>query len=379
MNDTGFQFDNKALAALSIGCMRFPGRKAAAEVIHTCLENGVRYLDTSPMYCYQNEDENNETWVGDAIRGIREEVILSAKSSTGNGGNQIGEYNPKHGFSITAADQVLKVIDQSLRRLNVEYFDVYQLWAAHTMEIYNEALKKGGWLEGVLKARERGLFRHLGITSHAGNEELIHFIDSGMFETITVPFHIMDISRLEAIRHARDKGMSVIAMNPLAGGFLGSGSSELLHQTLIKYGIESLPEMALRFCNAFGVSALSGMTSAEQARQNCAAVSKPRLEERQALALHQEFKQLLHHESFTCTGCGYCMPCPRGINIPDVLRSRNHYTVLGIKEAEHRLKEWHRWNEGYKIEKCNSCGACENRCPNGVKVRALFREIISMR
>ena len=95
-----------------------------------------------------------------------------------------------------------------MRRLQVDKLDCYQLWAIHVPQLFDEAMKKGGWMEGVQKARTEGLFRHLGITGHADSKEIIRWVDSGLFEMITVPFHMMDLSRLEGIRYAQLQGRS---------------------------------------------------------------------------------------------------------------------------------------------------------------------------
>lgn len=376
MQFTGKIFNGKPLANLSMGCMRFPNREGAAEVISECVKNDVLFLDTSPGYSYSSEEENDETWVGAAIKGIREKVILSAKCSTGNGGDKIGDYDPSHGFNITTTDQVRKEIEQSLRRLNVDYLDVYSLWAAQNMIIYDEAFKKGGWLEGVLKAKDEGIIKHIGLTGHANNEEFIKIMDDGIWEIVTLSFHMLDSSRLGAVKHAKEKGIAVIAMNPLAGGFLSSKGSDVIENFLKKYHANSLSEIALRFCNAFGASALSGMSNKEQAVENCKSVNMPILSEDDALAIQADFLKLLeNHDSFECTGCGYCMPCPQKINIPEVLKNRNHYKVLGIEEARQRLLHWHNWNEGFKLDNCTNCKECESKCPNSVKVTSLFAEI----
>jgi len=146
MKTTKFTFNNKKLGLLSIGCMRFGGREHARELIPYCAENGAVFLDTSPMYSFKSEQENNETWVGGGIKGIRDKVILSAKCSPGNGGDGIGDFNKAHGFSVQTADQVRSVIEQSLKRLEVDCFDVYQLWTCSDMPVYKSAFKKGGWM-----------------------------------------------------------------------------------------------------------------------------------------------------------------------------------------------------------------------------------------
>jgi predicted aldo/keto reductase-like oxidoreductase len=377
MQFTGYSFNKKPLANLSIGCMRFPNRESAVEVIAECVKNDVLFLDTSPGYCFHSEEENDETWVGTAIKGIRDKVILSAKCSAGNGGEGVGgDFDPAHGFNIVTAHQVRSEIEQSLKRLNVGYFDVYSLWAVHSMRIYEEAHKKGGWLEGVLKAKEEGLIKHIGLTGHINNEEFIKVMDDGLWEIITLPFYMLDSSRLGAVKHAKEKGIAVIAMNPLAGGFLSSQGSAVIDSFLKKHNANSLSEIALRFCNAFGTSALSGMQNKKQVDENCKSVELPILSEEKALAIQADFLKLLaNHDSFECTGCGYCMPCPQKINIPEVLKNRNHYKVLGIEEARQRLLHWHNWNEGFKLDNCTACKECESKCPNSVKVTSLFEEI----
>lgn len=379
MKNTRFTFNNKPLAILSIGCMRFPSREDAVAVVRKSVENKALYLDTSPAYCYHSEQENTETWVGEAIKGIRDKVILSAKCSTGNGGDDIGDYWPTHGFSITTADQVRKEIEQSLRRLDVDKLDCYQLWAVHSPKIFNEAFKKGGWMEGVQKARDEGLFKHLGITGHGGNEEIRRWVDAGCFEMITVPFNIMDNSRLDGIKYALSKDIAVIAMNPLAGGFLGS-PSESIAKEMTEFGIDSAYDMALRYVTSFeGVSALAGMSYESHVLDNIKVLDKKSFTESEAIAIREKFFSMINASEHKCTSCGYCMPCPNEINIPEVLKIRNYANVLQLESAKNDLKNRHNWDKGFKVENCTECSACESKCPNSVNIIELLKEVRSFR
>jgi len=375
MKNTRFIFNNKPLGELSIGCMRFPSREDAIKVVRKSVENGAFYLDTSPAYCYHSETENTETWVGEAIKGIRDKVILSAKCSTGNGGDDIGEYSPAHGFSITTADQVRKEIEQSLRRLDVDKLDCYQLWAVHSPKIFNEAFKKGGWMEGVMKAKDEGLFDHLGITGHGGSADIKTWVDAGCFEMMTVPFNIMDNSRLEGIRYALSKNMAVIAMNPLAGGFLGS-PSESIAKAMTEFDIDSAFDMAFRYVTSFeGVSALAGMSYESQAEDNIRVFAKKGFTEKQAEEVRIKFFSMINAKEHKCTSCGYCMPCPNGINIPEVLKIRNYATVLELESAKNDLKNRYTRDDGFKVENCTECLACESKCPNAVNIVELLKEV----
>ncbi|MHB9129497.1 MAG: aldo/keto reductase [Armatimonadota bacterium] len=378
MNYTGYQFNNKPLASLSVGCMRLKGRESAAETIPAAAVSGVLYLDTSPGYCYKSEEENCETWVGAAINGIRDQVIISAKCSTGNGGNEVGEYNPAHGFSITTADQVRREIEQSLKRLGVEKLDCYQLWAIHAPPLFDEALKPGGWMEGVLKAKEEGLFDHLGITGHGDNAEVLRWIDSGYFEMVTIPFNLMDTTRAEAVAHAREKGIAVIGMNPLIGGMLGSPSAALAEE-MADLGVTSAADMALRYCASWpGVSALCGMTCAAEVAANVETVSKPQWSDEERAEVRRRFEGMLGRADHVCTSCGYCMPCPQELNIPEILKLRNYHLVLQLTTAQASFAERYTWwGNSHKADRCIKCGECESKCPNSLPVSELMEEVMS--
>ena len=371
MKTTEFAFNNKKLGLLSVGCMRFDGREAAAELIPHCAENGAVYLDTSPMYSYKSETENNETWVGGAIKGIRDKVILSAKCSPGNGGDGIGDFDKKLGFSVQTSDQVRSVIEQSLKRLEVDYFDAYQLWTVSDLPVYKSAFKKGGWLEGVMKAKEEGLFKHLGLTTHAGNDFIKMVVDEGIFEMITAPFHIMDNSRLEGFLYAMSKNVAAIAMNPLAGGMLADADRQTAAKLSDK-NISSSVDLALRYINAYGITALAGMSNLKQAELNTGILQKPVLTAEQAESFRTRFLKMIDAAQFKCTSCGYCMPCPQDIDIPEIFKAWNQVNVLGISEASETLKEL-----SVKIKDCTKCGSCEEKCPNQLDIIKMLDVISS--
>ena len=364
---TKFVFNGKPFGLMSVGCMRFGGRKQAEELIPYCAQNGAVFLDTSPMYCHRSERENTETWVGGAIKGIRDKVILSAKCSPGNGGGGIGAFNKSHGFSATTADQVRAMIEQSLKRLDVDSFDVYQLWTVDNMTVYKSAFKKGGWMEGVMRAKEEGLFKHMGMTTHSGSDFIKTMVDEGIFETVTAPFHIMDNSRLDGLLYAISKNVAAIAMNPLAGGML----AEADRQTAAKLSdgdISSSVDLALRYITSYGISALPGMSNLEQAKINIAAMQKPALTTERAETLRARFLQMIDAAQFKCTSCGYCMPCPEAINVPEIFRLWNRVKVLGISEASETLRQAAEKDGEYKAANCTKCGECEKKCPNRLEI-----------
>lgn len=375
MNYTGHTLNQKPLPRLSLGCMRFTGRENTVETIRSCVESGILYLDTCSAYCYRSEEENSETWIGEALKGIREKVILSTKCSCGDGVSSVGEYNPSIGFSVTTADQVRRQIEQSLRRLGTDRLDCYQLWSVHNAVIFNEAFKKGGWLEGVRKARDEGLIRHIGITGHDGVEGIRRWIQSGCFDMITVPFNLFDISRLEAIRLAHKKGMAVIGMNPLAGGCL-CGQNDVIDESFTDFGVDSTADLALRFCGSIrGMTVLCGMNAGGQAVENAGVFARKEWSEEEGLEARRRFISRLQKAGYNCSDCRECMPCPQELDIPGVAGLLNYYKLTGSQAVVRYFGE--RCNflgNAYKANRCDGCGTCGRYCPEDVPVEAVMRE-----
>ena len=372
VNMTGKEIEGKALADLAIGTMRWDGADTVKSIIDACVERGVVYLDTSSCYCYKDEQENSEAWVGKAIENIRDKVILSAKCSPGNGGIDIGEFSER-GFSVQTESNLRRMMEDQLRRLRTDHFDCYAMWSVTSDKVYESAFKKGGWLEGAIKAKEEGLFKHLGITGHPDNKLLKRWVDEGIFEVITVPFNIMDHSRLEGIQYALSKGITVLAMNPLAGGLLGGGS-EIIRQRFADEGISCPAELAFKYVEAHGLVSLCGFTDLAQVEENIGYLSGEKWTEEQADAAANTILEMTGQTEHLCTGCGYCKPCPQGINIPEVLRMRNYHYLLGLETATRDLKNRGSWDDGFKLDRCTQCKKCSSKCPNKLPTHELIND-----
>ena len=169
------------LSKIVIGAMRFKNRKSAVKVIRKAIDVGFNYIDTSPLYCFKNEKENSESWIGEAVnyKDYRQRVMVSTKCTPGNGGLGLGDFTPEKGFGIRSVEQFNITFKQSLNRLNLPEIDYYHLWTCHTDEQFQEAFKPGGWYDGV--KIQQGKFKHLGLTTHADSETVIKFLKTGYF------------------------------------------------------------------------------------------------------------------------------------------------------------------------------------------------------
>ncbi len=346
------------MSRVVIGAMRFKNRESAVQTVRAAIDSGFNYIDTSPCYCYQSEQENSERWVGEAInyKDYRSRVLVSGKCSPGNGGWGLGDFDKAKGFGVRSAGQLNDMFNQSLERIGVDYFDYYHMWTTHTAEQFKEALKPGGWYEGV-KAR-RSQWHKLGITTHADSGTIIRFLETGKFSTVTLPLNVINTTRLDVVSYCRKHDITVIAMNPLAGGFLAT------HEKLKEYSLRYL--MALS-----GVHVLIGFSSPEEVAYAKWISDTTASYELTADEIKREVSKMLDSDEPRCTACGYCQPCPEGINVGASLSYYNIYKYMNMQEAKQAFLE-KQWEEGLRLDRCKSCGVCEARCPNRLKVTAII-------
>ena len=359
------------VSILSFGCMQFADADNAADAVRRAIKLGVNYFDVAPLYCGQN----SETWLGRAIKGLRDKIILTAKSSPGNGGDDIGEYDAENGFGIRTADEARRQIERSMNLLGVDHLDMYHFWTVSSDAVFDEGMKKGGFFEGVLKAKDEGLFEYIGMTTHADSETIIRFIKNSPYEfdMVTLPFHLLDTSRIPAIAFCQERGIGVMAMNPLGGGRLAK-RVPLLTRLAEEAGAESPAMAALRYvAYAPGVSAaLNGITYERHADEGAMAVSAGPLDPEAAKQLRQQLAEAFEHVKgrSMCSGCGYCMPCPEGIVIPRVLPTFVDLQIPSSSDAARAAlaDAIAGGAEGLDPTQCTACGECEAKCPNKVDV-----------
>lgn len=340
------------ISKIIMGGMRFISRSTAGDVIHRAIDNGFNYIDTSPCYCNQSEEENSESWIGTALAeaSYRKRILVSTKCAVGNGGLELGDFNPSGGFGVRTAAQLRQVFNQSLSRLAMDRVDYYHLWTTHTREQFTEAQKPGGWFEAVDQLRSEGKFDHVGITTHADNDTIIHFLESGRFETVTIPLNIINTTRMRTVEYCARNGIAVIAMNPLAGGFLGKNPR--------------LAELAFEFLMGFdNVHILPGMANTTEVDYAAAMQKKYAVPLRTTEAVLAEVNSLINPTEARCTACGYCMPCPQNINLGASLSYYNLFKYMGMAQAKQAFVE-KQWEEGLRLDKCVKCGLCATRCPN---------------
>jgi predicted aldo/keto reductase-like oxidoreductase len=354
------------VSALGFGTMRFKmdgdnvDEEVAIAALHRAMDLGVNYFDSAVGYC----NSQSETVLGKALVGRRQGLVISTKYPT---------WQP---YTCTA-DDCRRILEQSLSRLSLDSLDVYHMhsldWSAA-----QRVLAPGGALDGARKAKEEGLVKHLAFSFHDEAKRMIDIINAADdFESVTCQYNLLDRSNEESIAYAHEKGLGVVIMGPVGGGRLGFPSEQLMR--MVPGGVKSTPEIALRFvlANPNVTVALSGMNSAAMVEENAATASREEPlseEERQrvleALAENRRLAELY------CTGCGYCMPCPNGVNIPENFRLMNLHRVYGLTQvARQRYARFGPKEENnLNAAACVECGTCEPKCPQKIPIIEQLKE-----
>ena len=357
------------VSRLGFGCMRFPSREVdgkkvfdeeeSIRMMHRAMELGVNYFDTAPGYC----EKQSEIIVGKALKGRRDKVYLSTKYPS----------------EEASGDDLERKLETSLKKLDTDYIDFYHMWGISLKTFVERLDTPDGPMARARKLRDAGVIRHISFSFHDAPENMIEIIrrGEGVFASVLCQYNLLDRANEDAIAYAHEQGLGVTIMGPVGGGRLGAPSKVI--QDLLPGKVQSSAEMALRFVmNNKNVNiALSGMSSMDMVEENAAVASNmepltPEEEARIAASL-EENRRLA---DLYCTGCNYCMPCPKGINIPEIFKMMNYHRVYGLtKFARDNYARIGKepWLNFQNAAACVQCGACEKKCPQHLHIREQLR------
>lgn len=369
MQYTEFGRTGIQVSRLGFGCMRFPSREVdgkkvfdeeeSIRMMHQAMELGVNYFDTAPGYC----EKQSEIIVGKALKGRRDKVYLSTKYPS----------------EEASGDDLERKLETSLKKLDTDYIDFYHMWGISLKTFVERLDTPDGPMARARKLRDAGVIRHISFSFHDAPENMIEIIrrGEGVFASVLCQYNLLDRANEDAIAYAHEQGLGVTIMGPVGGGRLGAPSKVI--QDLLPGKVQSSAEMALRFVmNNRNVNiALSGMSSMDMVEENAAVASNmepltPEEEARIAASL-EENRRLA---DLYCTGCNYCMPCPKGINIPEIFKMMNYHRVYGLtKFARDNYARIGKepWLNFQNAAACVQCGACEKKCPQHLHIREQLR------
>jgi len=344
---------------VNIGAMRLPRDvDDAVTLIRHAIDSGLKYIDTSRGY------GESEWLLGQALQdGYREKVILSTKCCP-----WILKVRPQ---DEPSADCTRRRIDESMRRLGVDYLDFYQVWNIDSREHYDAAVRKGGMVEGILNARDEGLVRHTGFTTHDSVENISVYIDEADWcEVILFTYNLINRRYAPVIEKAHNKGIGTLVMNPVGGGRL-AGPSPVLLKLAEEVGAVSVPDLAVRYVlsNPNVDTILCGMQKEPDVDDSVASAERPPLDDGQMARIDEFLDDIAARKEAFCTGCRYCLPCPQGIDIPAMMNIVFDDRVWGMHELSKRA---YRGMTGAKAEACTQCGACEKACTQNLSIMEMM-------
>lgn len=303
-------------------------QEETTEIIQACHKAGVRFVDSARGYT------NSEEMLGHALKGIRKDFVIATKSI-------VRDY-----------ESMKRDIDISLKMLQTDYIDLYQCHFVRNQEQYDLLMNTGGY-QALLEAKAEGKIRHIGVTSHSA-EFLLSIVAEGKFETVQFPYNLLETQATELFNLCGTLDIGVIAMKPAAGGALPNVPLSL------KF-ILNHPAMSV---------AIPGMDSVDQVGVNAAvgtddlAISEG--EQKEIDTIRSEMGNKF------CRRCGYCLPCPEGIDIP------NQFLLEGYL-TRYSLPEWSYVRYDAQVKKasdCVQCGVCETRCPYDLPIREMLVNVV---
>lgn len=360
--------DGNKVSLLGVGTMRMPcnedgsiNRPAAIEMIRTAIdEGGCNYVDTA--YMYHNGD--SERLVGEALKdGYREKVFLADKMPV---------------WYVRSPENAREIFEEQLQKLDVDYIDYY---LAHnlTKRIWKIA-KQHQIPELMQELKDAGRVGKIGFSFHDDLETFKEIIDAFPWDFCQIQFNFMDKNYqagVEGLKYAASKGLSVVVMEPLKGGRLTLKVPEDIQAIWDEAEPKRTPaEWALRWVADFPevTCILSGMGSKEQVLQNVKTMETAlpnSLTEKEHAIIDKVSARYNEAIKYSCTGCGYCMPCAKKIFIPDIVEYYNEIFLYGDTPSTRTSYSF--IGEGKRASDCISCKACEAKCPQHLPISEIMK------
>ena len=364
------------VSALGFGAMRMPiiggdsskiEEPHAIKMIRYAIDHGVNYVDTA----YPYHQGQSEYLVGKALKdGYREKVRLATKMPS---------------WLVSQYEDFDKYLNEQLEKLDTPYIDYYLLHGLNKSRW--PLLKDLGVFEWAEKAKADGRIKYLGFSFHDDYELFEKILeDAEHFTFCQIQLNYMDTeyqAGIKGLKLAAEKGLAVVIMEPIKGGKLAVTPPKDVQAVWDKADNKRTPaEWALQWVwNHPEVSVvLSGMSEMKHVEENAeyAGRSGPGTLSDADLALIEEAKQAYLNLGFVgCTACRYCMPCPQGVAIPEILGLYNEYYMSG-QNPEIKEKYWETITPETHSSNCISCGVCEEQCPQELPIRKFMAETARM-
>lgn len=364
MNYRQDKYGNK-LSILGFGCMRFQRKmgkidiKEAEREIMIAIQNGVNYFDTAYIY------PGSEAALGEILEknGVRDQVYIATKLPH---------------YLIKSRESLDKLFSEELKRLRTDHVDYYLMHMLTDTDTWNR-LKELGLEEWIAEKKASGAIRQVGFSYHGNSDMFCHLVDAYDWDFSMIQYNYMDEhsqAGRRGLQYAHEKGLAVMIMEPLRGGKLVSRLPQEAKKIFSDYKIKHTPaQWAFRWLwNQPEVTVvLSGMNTDEMVQDNINTASTVEIGElgpEEEEILQNVVEAINSKMKVGCTGCGYCMPCPKKVDIPGTFAAYNRRYAEGKFQSlvDYVMCTALRKNST-AASNCIECGKCEQHCPQGIEIR----------
>ena len=321
LGKTGIKANKNGFGALPVQRV---SKDYAVMLLRKAYDSGINFFDTARFYT------DSEEKLGEAFENIRDKVYIATKTAAKN------------------AEEFYRDLNTSLKNLRTDYIDLYQF---HNPDFCPKPGDGTGLYEAMLAEKEKGTIRHIGITNHRLSVAK-EAVESGLYETLQFPFCYLATDKdIELVNMVKKAGMGFIAMKALSGGLINNSAAA--YAFLAQYD-HVLP--------IWGVQREKELDEFISYNENPPVMT-------------EEIEKIIQHDRDEllgdfCRGCGYCMPCPAGIEINNCARMslllrRSPAELQLTPEVQEKMK---------KIENCLNCGKCKSKCPYGLDTPNLLKK-----
>ncbi len=358
------------LSVLGFGCMRFTRKSGNIDIqkaekeIMAAYNAGVNYYDTAYIY------PGSEAAVGEIFErnNIRDKIKIATKL-------------PQYLIGSRAA--IDRYFDEQLKRLRTDYVDYYLMHHMTDVAMW-EKLKAIGILEWIEAKKAAGQIKNIGFSYHGNTDNFLKILNDYDWDMCQIQYNYLDeVSQagVDGLKAAAAKSIPVVIMEPLRGGklvdLLPKDAKELIKQnergwTPAGWAFRWLynqPEVTV---------VLSGMNSSEMVEENCNTASEMEagsFTEEDFKLIEEVKEKIKRNEKVGCTGCRYCMPCPKGVDIPGNFRCYNAMYIEGKADARKQFAQTvGLTKEPSFASQCVGCGKCEQHCPQNIPIREKLKE-----
>ncbi len=360
-----------SLSALGFGCMRFTrhgggiDQEKANREMKLALDLGVNYFDTAYVY------PGSEVCLGNFLReyDCRDKLFIATKLPH---------------YKLNKPGEAERFFAEELRRLGTDYVDYYLMHMLNDEASWArlDALGVPQWLA---QQKQSGAIRNVGFSFHGGTLQFKALLDAWDWDFCQIQFNYMDErsqAGVDGLRHAAAKGLPVIVMEPLRGGRLADGLPVAAKKAFAAADPSRTPaDWGLRWIwnHPEATVVLSGMNDVRQVEENCriADAALPNALTEAELAAYPKALAAIHRAmKVGCTGCGYCQPCPKGVDIPTCFAAYNVSYADGLVNGmrEYLMCTTLR-KQRSNASLCVKCGKCEQVCPQHLPIREKLDDV----